>query len=71
MTRISIQLSDDEREALFNLAQRELRALPDQARYILRSVLLNKRELSLQNGKSATSEVSQAQQVNAFAEVNP
>lgn len=41
MTRISILLSDDERKILFEMAQRELRALPDQARYIIRNALLN------------------------------
>lgn len=65
MTRISVFLSDDEREALFNMAQRELRALPDQARYIIRSVLLNESQPTATNEKSA-GQVSQAP-TGAFA----
>lgn len=44
MTRITIMLSDQERSALFELSQRELRPLPDQARFILRSVLFSEQQ---------------------------
>jgi len=35
LTRITIALSDDEREALCSIAQSEMRGLREQARYLL------------------------------------
>ena len=56
MTRISVLLSEDEREALFKMARRELRAVPDQARYIIRGALLG--ESPPQRGQQPTKNTS-------------
>lgn len=66
--RLTIPLPEPEFAALQKLAKRELRRPEDQARHILRTILLIE---SHENSKTATSEVFQAQQVSGFAGINP
>lgn len=64
MTRISVQLTVDERTALVQLAERKM-VHPQQ---LARTILLNFMRRSEKNSKSATSEVSRTQQASAFAQ---
>lgn len=70
MTRITIMLSDQERNALFELSQRELRPLPDQARFILRNVLIGEQQPTTEEkNKSAVNPAKNSH--SAFAASHP
>jgi hypothetical protein len=45
LTRINITLDESERNALMALAQKEMRPLKDQARFLLRAALLSGQSL--------------------------
>lgn len=69
--QLSIYLDEQENSRLAEIAAKECRRLHDQARYILLSalgLLDNKEQECPMNSKSATSKVSEAEQVSAFAE---
>ena len=69
MLRINIPLTTDEMRLLISNAERQCRAPKDQARFILRSVLLN--ESCAGNNKPASQLVSQDGQANGFGIGNP
>lgn len=66
MSRITIELTNSEMEALKQKARRDLRQPKDQARYLLRSLLLGTRDQST-NNKSAVSQTWQGEN-GTFAE---
>lgn len=58
MTRITIVLNDEERDALRLLSEKEMRGFRDQARFIIRDGLIRNGALSATIYKPLTEEVS-------------
>ena len=69
MTKIAIPISDDELVLLAKLARQNLRNPRDQARLILRSVLMN--ESSAEMSKPAIAESLATRSNNGFVNGNP
>lgn len=72
--QLTIYLNEQEIKRLAEIAAKECRSSQDRARYILLSTLGlvdNQNQENPTNSKSVTSKVSEAEQVNAFAGINP
>lgn len=64
LTRISIPVTTDEREALCRLAEKELRTSRDQARYIIQRAILDA-QVPVANGHGLVTKTLQSRETSA------